>query len=122
MNIPVIIMTATNHLRLRLVDISNIHIRSVDTPAFVEVHNNKSDIVLVFPGDSESSQTIHYDDMTISIGNTSGRIYRISGLTAQLDKQTIDDIMSSIGIGKNVRYIANIKYSLNLINTLYNKI
>lgn len=118
--IPVIIK-ANNRLRLRMVDISTVRVRSIDTPAIVEVYD-KSRFILVYPGTSEAQQEFSYDGLTICVGSISGRIYSIVGLNEALNESIINNIYNSIGEGKKIRYQKNIKYSLCLIDAIYNAI
>ncbi len=120
MNILPVIIKSNNKRLLRMVDISDINTRSIDTPSFVESCNN-TEFYLVFPGSSEQQSDFSLHGLSISIGDTSGRIYHISGLTSILQEQIIESITNSVGEGKSLRYKTNIKYSLHLINALYVK-
>lgn len=116
--LPVIIKTNRGRL-LKLVDVSSINTRSIDTPSFVEINIKTSEVLLVFPGSSEPMSKYNIQGLTIEVGNTSGRIYRIVGLQSRLSDQDIDTITNSLGSGKSLRFKTNIKSSLQLLNVIH---
>ena len=116
--LPVIIKTNSGRL-LRLVDVSSINTRSIDTPSFVETDIKNSEVLLVLPGSSEPMSKYSIQGLTIEVGNTSGRIYHIVGLQSRLSDQDIDTITNSLGSGKSLRFKTNIKSSLQLLNVIH---
>lgn len=114
--LPIVYKTDSNS-RIRLIEITPIKVRPVDSPAFVESRNKGSILSFIYPGSQEETLHFNISGLSVTIGKISGRFYQLSGLCSPINDNLKNEIIErTTSVNTSLRFTSNIVIFISLVN------